>query len=135
MPYKTKETLSIRDLQKLASLYSNAKYTKKAKIIRYIWQREKMPGLEIFSELINLPYSYLYQQGQIDILKQKRNCLRRKRKFKTENTASAISTLAIAEAGSKKLVNSGGKRTTWKKSTGNFKSAASGQAWNALLGN
>ncbi|SHJ64678.1 hypothetical protein [Desulfofundulus thermosubterraneus] len=42
--------------------------------------------------------------------------------------------IAKLAAGSGVIVNSGGKRTKWTNSSGKVKSAADGQAWNAIKG-
>ncbi|MQL53620.1 hypothetical protein GFC01_15385 [Desulfofundulus thermobenzoicus] len=45
-----------------------------------------------------------------------------------------IGEVAKLAAGGGVETHSGGKRTSWKNSSGHFKSAAGGQAWDALLG-
>lgn len=105
-------------------------------IIRIVWKHERAEGLLQLSRMVGVSYNALYKEGNIREYRRQRNMVRRQRSTRKPGKVNAndVSKLAAAEAGGGTITNSGGKRTKWTNSSGSIKSAAGGQAWNAVLG-
>ncbi|HHW43812.1 MAG TPA: hypothetical protein GXX25_08395 [Desulfotomaculum sp.] len=106
-------------------------------IIQIVWKHEKAEGLQLMARMLSIDYDTLYKEGDIERFKKQRNRARRQRsgrKTSGEMNARDISGLAIENAGGGTVARYGGKRTKSVHGNGSIKSAAGGQAWDALLG-
>lgn len=128
--------MCLSEMRKLVWDYRRqSSITAKREIIQTIWKHEKADGLQLMAKMLSVSYEALYKEGDIERFKKQRNRARRQRsgrKISGEINARDASRLAIENAGGGTVARYGGKRTNH--GNGSVKSAAVGQAWDALKG-
>lgn len=124
----------LSEVRECARKYYSLNLNGRRNLIIKVWLSDKKEGLELMADMLGVTFEHLYNIGNIEVIKNGRNKSRRKRRNNTRQVQSDVIEVAMEAAAGGHVFNSGGKKTTWKTGNGNTKSAASGQAWQALSG-